>query len=611
MTYTDVETLLASRFPSATLGDEEAETNHRVSWSGPSYTNYLLPRPMSEAVAVVSEATTRGRKDSTSSNPKRATLKKRRTFSDASLKQKAALSRTHSSDPPPEEPVAGPSRLPPIPTFASALSSQQSNGLPESYSYSQPAYHHNPADNVGDEFPGFAHIDSFRSYVSSGTHYKSLSKSSTLRSRPKTPATVSTKIDEQEFLDLADFVYTTPTMPPFPGQEHIGHSTFGRTHSEHNDGRKQMDETGLFTPTVIDSAYSESSPEAMKHLVADNQSIKSSQTVYRHSAHLARSRRSQDTLEGWAEYIPDTQSLRTISKRPTLHTHSTSDFSRFSDFENIDVREAYLVSDCSTPTAIGMALPSPSSTRRFSHHTPPRTPTLIGTPGATWRMSSASEGGTWRTLVNRKAFSRSKGKAGGIRGRPSLSALADTTPGAFLKTSSHHLSPLSSPVPSCHTLELDINPPASSKGSTFEMAISDLDYDYGLALDVLVLGAGTLDLDEDTLEHDRRNLTRYPFDIPAEMDILPPPTDPDKTSLTTFDTEIIFKRFNNPSTSLTSISSTSHAKHPNWSRSSKFVSGLPIASLPEDTSTPGPHPGVIRQKRSFFSQVSHMFARGS
>jgi len=53
LTYTDVEALMARRFPLVVPEDDEVPASHQISWQSPSFLDYLSPRPMAKNVGCM------------------------------------------------------------------------------------------------------------------------------------------------------------------------------------------------------------------------------------------------------------------------------------------------------------------------------------------------------------------------------------------------------------------------------------------------------------------------------------------------------------------------------------------------------------------------------
>jgi len=398
------------------------------------------------------------------------------------------------------------------------------------------------------------------------------SATSTLQrhARPRTPASMSTCIDEQEFLDLADFTYVSPrilspielepvppTRRPSRRSKRGSVATSISVYSQQSLPHDLQAEESFVDLTTDEAPFSYvDPPEAVFRVLevcpppidGDRRSIASVSTIVAPKPRPA----SANTLADWVGYDSDTQSLRTIPSddasefnvrpplRPFAHSH---------------VDSGYYGSGSSTPTMAGFR----SSATSTARPTPPMTPTTL--------VASRFSGFSQDTQITPKPKLKAKHKQHSTQRRR-----AKTKRG----------SRCSSPSPS-HTLSFIPNSPSarfdreffpiSSKCSILDETIC-IDYDYGVAVDVLIYGASHSPQNAITLRSISEGSQGYKTPLASPLSATYPDSIRSKTG-----------------------SRRSSVKIPVSARKKKGRRKSVILEA------------KVKQKRSLFAQVSHLFRK--
>ncbi|KAF9529612.1 hypothetical protein CPB83DRAFT_905991 [Crepidotus variabilis] len=162
----------------------------------------------------------------------------------------------------PDNALASSSRLRSMTTSTSALSSKRS----KTATHPRLPFYENRFNSPG----GSTSFNTVRRYLSTGARNELLPPPLTSHSRPRTPNTISTKIDEQEFLDLADSLYKT-SIPPNETEDYSdsGLLNINSTHFVHNGHFEQVEDNG--SRNIV------AGPE---QLLSDHHSVKSNKTIH-------------------------------------------------------------------------------------------------------------------------------------------------------------------------------------------------------------------------------------------------------------------------------------------------------------------------------------------
>ncbi|KAJ3493331.1 hypothetical protein NLJ89_g11043 [Agrocybe chaxingu] len=335
--------------------------------------------------------------------------------------------------------------------------------------------------------------------------------------RSKASSSVSTRIDEEEFLSLADTSFPSPQVSVFasPGPPVTHHrpkqaseDTSLSFYSQLSGAQYVLRDAPMLTqPNSGDEGIAHpldlrrgcDEGKGREELAAqrgttapdswDRRSTRSVATV-----HVPKpSRESTNTFAGWVGYDAETQSLRTI------------DDGGSGSIPTIPSEE---VSRPITPVSPTSLLVPPSATRfngtgssasSFTRGTPPRSPTSTLVAGASARLSAFSE--TSGTVVggSTPASSSMAGKQRQPPARRRMHPLAQYTMSASSPRSPRS-SRSASPVPSfgkSEKMSSDIKEQKYKSyirrhpSTIFEDAIC-IDYDYAAAVDILIYGIKSL-----------------------------------------------------------------------------------------------------------------------